>query len=166
MNTIANENTSMKSLTFTERILRVAVGSTLIGSIFTTAGTVLEWEVMLPLLGSYAVVSGMTGIGIVRSFLDDQPALYRSFQLLLSAVLIGTVFVVNTAPLGLMVLLPMMGIYTALAALLGQSPVNALLEAGKVIPHIVPSAEDPADLVETPAPARRKGNVGKLSRVA
>ncbi len=159
MNTIANQNTGTKTLTFIERILRVAVGSTLIGSIFTTAGTVVEWQVMLPLLGSYAVVSGMTGISIVRSFLNDQPALYRSFQLLLSAVLIGTVFIVNTTPLGLMVLLPMIGIYTAFAALLGQSPVNTVLEAARVIPHIVP----PDALM---APTRRKSNVAKLSHVA
>lgn len=162
MNTIANQNTGTKTLTFIERILRVAVGSAFIGSIFTTAETVLHWQVMLPLLGSYAVVSGITGIGILRSFLDDQPALYRVFQLALSAGLIGTVFIANTAPLGLMVLLPMVGIYNALAALLGQSPVNAVIDAAKVIPHIVtPSGV----LIEATHNAKRN-NAAKLSHVA
>ena len=85
MNKIANQSTEMKTLTMVERILRVAVGSAFIGSIFTTAG-VLHWQVLLPLLGSYAVVSGITGIGILRTFLDDQPALYRSFQHALSVL--------------------------------------------------------------------------------
>ena len=137
MNTIANKNTEATSLTFIERILRVAVGAGLIGSIFTTA-TVLTWQLILPLIGSYAVVSGITGLSLLGSFLHDQPILYRSFQLVLSAALIGTVFIANTAPLGGLVLLPMVGIYTALAALLGQSPVSAIIDAAKVIPHVVP----------------------------
>lgn len=161
MNIIANQSTEMKTLTMIERILRVAVGSAFIGSIFTTAG-VLQWQVLLPLLGSYAVVSGITGIGILRTFLDDQPALYRSFQLALSAVLIGSVFIANTAPLGLMVLLPMLGIYNALAALLGQSPVNAIMEAAKVIPHIVP----PAAALDEPIYNVKRNNARKLSHVA
>lgn len=160
---IANQNTGTKTLTFIERILRVAVGSAFIGTIFTTSATVLLWQVMLPLLGSYAVVSGITGISIVRSFLNEQPALYRSFQLALSAALIGTVFIANTAPLGLLVLLPMVGIYNALAALLGQSPVNAIMQAAKVIPHVVP----PADvLTEATVQKARRDGAAKWSHVA
>jgi len=137
MNTIATQDTGTNTLTFAERVLRVAVGSALIGSVFTTTASVLGWQVLLPLLGSYAVVSGMTGTGILSSFLDNRSALYRGVQIALSASLISTVFIANTAPLGLITLLPMIGIYTALAALLGQSPVSAVLEAAKVIPHIV-----------------------------
>lgn len=164
---IANQNTGTKTLTFIERILRVAVGSAFIGSIFATSDTVLLWQVMLPLLGSYAVVSGITGISIVRSFLDEQPALYRGFQLVLSAVLVGTVFFVKTSPLGLLVLLPMVGIYNALAAVLGQSPVNALIEATRVIPHIVPPAGVLKEArVEADVQKARRRNAAKWSRVA
>lgn len=159
---IANQNTGTKTLTFIERILRVAVGSAFIGSIFATSDTVLLWQVMLPLLGSYAVVSGITGISIVRSFLDEQPALYRGFQMVLSAALVGTVFIANTAPLGLLVLLPMVGIYNALAALLGQSPVNAIIEAARVIPHIVP----PADSYAAGIQKAQRGDGAKWSHVA
>lgn len=163
MNTIANQNTATKTLTFIERVLHVAVGSAFIGSIFASGATVLHWQVILPLLGSYAVVSGITGIGILRSFFDDQPALYRSFQLALSAGLIGTVFIANTAPLGLSVLLPMVGIYNALAALLGQSPVNAIIDASKVIPHIVSPA---GILVETTGTDAKRNAAAKMSHVA
>lgn len=163
MNTITNQNTGTKTLTFIERVLHVAVGSAFIGSILTTGATVLHWQVILPLLGSYAVVSGITGIGILRSFFDDQPALYRSFQLALSAGLIGTVFIANTAPLGMAVLLPMVGIYNALAALLGQSPVSAIIDASKVIPHIVPPA---GVLVEAADKNAKHNAAAKMSHVA
>lgn len=163
MNMIANQNTGTKTLTFIERVLHVAIGSAFIGSIFASGATVLHWQVILPLLGSYAVVSGITGIGILRSFFDDQPALYRSFQLALSAGLIGTVFIANTAPLGLAVLLPMVGIYNALAALLGQSPVNAIIDASKVIPHIIPPA---GVLVEAADKNAKRNAAAKMSQVA
>lgn len=163
MNTIANLATETKTLTFVERILRVAVGSAFIGSIFTTASTVLHWQVMLPLLGSYAVVSGMTGVSILRSFFNDQSVLYRIFQLALSAALIGTIFIADTAPLDLVVLLPMAGIYTALGALLGQSPVNVVMEAAKAIPHIL----KPSDVLnKNSSHDIQHADAAKLSRVA
>ena len=162
MKTIANQNTGAKTLTFIERVLRVAVGAALIGSIFTTA-TVLTWQVILPLIGSYAVVSGITGLSLLGSFLHDQPTLYRSFQFALSVGLIGTVFVVNTAPLGMLVLLPMVGIYTALAALLGQSPVTAVIDAAKVIPHVVPPA---SVVIKSNAHNVKRNNRATLRHVA
>lgn len=136
MKTFINNNSGTNSLTFAERVLRVTLGTAFVGSIFAPT-TMLGWQVVLPLIGSYAIVSGMTGIGILRSFLGDQSALYRSVQLALSIALIGTVFIANTEPLGFIAILPMVGIYSALAALLGQSPVNAIIQAAKVIPHIV-----------------------------
>jgi hypothetical protein len=163
MNTIANQNTGINTLTFVERVLRVTVGSAFIGSIFTATATVLDWQVVLPLLGSYAVVSGMTGTGILRSFLDSRPALYRGVQIALSVGLISTVFIDNTAPLGLIAILPIIGIYAAFAALLGQSPVNAVIEATKVVPYIV---APPGELTETSARSARRNNVATLSHVA
>jgi hypothetical protein len=163
MNMIATRNTGTNTLTFTERVLRVAVGSAGIGSIFTTTASVLGWQVVLPLIGSYAVVSGMTGTGILRSFLGDSSALYRGVQIALSAGLIGTVFIANTAPLGLIAILPIVGIYTALAALLGQSPVSAVIEAAKVVPYIVAPT---GGLAEATTRDARRSNVATLSHVA
>ncbi len=163
MNTIANQNNGTNTLTFAERVLRVAVGSAFIGSVFAATTTVLHWQVLLPLIGSYAVVSGITGTGILSSFLDNQPGLYRGVRFALSVGLIGTVFIADTAPLGLIAILPLVGIYTALATLLGQSPMTSVLEAAKIIPHIVTphGALDEAHLDD----AQRKHS-GMLSHVA
>ncbi|MBI3775519.1 MAG: hypothetical protein HY273_08195 [Gammaproteobacteria bacterium] len=161
MNTFVNQNSGTNTLTFAERVLRVTLGTAFVGSIFTPA-PMLGLEVVLPLIGSYAVVSGMTGTGILRSFLGDQSALYRGVQLALSIALIGTVFIANTEPLGLMAILPMAGIYSALAALLGHSPVNAVLQAAKVIPHIV-STSIQMDVGNTPNASHK---TGPMSHVA
>ncbi len=163
MNTFVNQSSGTNTLTFAERALRVAVGCAFIGSIFTTTA-VFDWQVVLPLIGSYAVVSGMTGTGILRSFLGDRSALYRGTQLVLSIGLIGTVFIDNTAPLGLIALLPIIAIYTALAALLGQSPVSVVIQAAKVIPHIVTSGAILETLETTGRDTAR--NAETLSHVA
>jgi len=163
MNMPTNRNTGTNTLSFAERVLRVAVGSAFVGSIFATTTTVLDWQVVLPLIGSYAVVSGLTGTGILRSFLDNRPTMYRSVQLALSAVLIGSVFIDNTAPLGLMAILPMIGVYAALSALLGQSPVSAILESARVIPHIVSQS---GELIEASRHDVRRKTAATLSHVA
>lgn len=83
---------------------------------------------------------------------------YRLAYFAASAALIGAVYVVGTAPLGIFLVLPLIAIYTGLAVVLGRSPLAAILDANAPIPYVVAPASDVA--------ATRKEQHAAASRAA
>ncbi len=69
---------------------------------------------------------------------------YRLAYFAASAALIGSVYVVGTAPLGMFLVLPLIAIYTGLAVVLGRSPLAAILDANAPIPYVVAPIRDVA----------------------
>ena len=137
MKTIATKISTIEGLTFIERAARTVVGAALIGTVFVPAETTLGWLALLPLLGVYLLHSGVTGIAM-RSLFVNTPAAYRLTYTAASMALIGSVFVIGAAPLGALVVLPLLGIYTGLGAVLGHSPLATAIDANKLVPYIVP----------------------------
>ena len=67
---------------------------------------------------------------------------YRLAYSAASAALIGSVYVVGTAPLGIFLVMPLIAIYTGLAVVLGHSPLTAILDANAPIPYVVAPTSD------------------------
>lgn len=134
--------TTTPMLTYVERVTRSLVGIALIGSVFVAGDNTLSW---LALLGIYPLYSGLTGTDM-RSLFDTTPRAYRLFQVVASSVLIGSVFVISAVPLSVFAVLPLLGSYVALSALLGHSPLVALVDANKAIPYFVSPASDAASV--------------------
>ena len=62
---------------------------------------------------------------------------YRLKQSAASVALIGSVFVLGTTPLGIFLVLPLLGIYTGLGVVFGRSPLAMIIDANKPIPYVV-----------------------------
>jgi len=147
MKTIAAKIQTIEGLTVIERAARTVVGIALIGSVFVASENTLGWLAVLPLLGIYPLYTGLTGAASMSNLFDNNPAMYRVTQAAVTAALIGSVFVTGAVPLGAVVILPLIGIYTALSAILGRSPLATEIDATKAIPYVVPpAAEDIAAL--------------------
>lgn len=145
MKMIATKILTTNEPSFIERATRTAVGVALIGSVFVAGETPLGWLALLPLLGIYPLYSGLTGSSSLHSLSATMPTAYRLASCAASAALVGSVFVISAVPLGAYVILPLAGIYVALCALLGSSPLAAVVEAHASLPYIVPPVAEPSD---------------------
>lgn len=77
--------------------------------------------------------------------LENTSATYRLAYSAATTVLIGSVFIITTAPLGAFLVLPLMGVYTGMCVVFGRSPLSAVIEANMPAPYIVPpDTEDAA----------------------
>lgn len=159
MNMIATKVQTTHRLSFVERVARTIAGAALIGSVFVAGDNTLGWLALLPLLGIYPLSSGLTGTTMLSLF-ENTPAAYRLSHAAASVALIGSVFVISSAPLGVFAVLPLIGIYAALCAMLGRSPLAAVVDANKPIPYIVPPA------TEVSAAPRTAPALTALSRAA
>ncbi len=75
--------------------------------------------------------------------LFEQPSTnYRLGYSIVSAVLIGSMYLISAAPMGAFLVLPLIGIYTGLGVVLGRSPLAAAIDANKPIQYIVPPASE------------------------
>lgn len=138
MNMIATNMLTTHPLSLVERVARSIAGAALISSVLVASENTPSW---LALLGIYPLYSGLTGIAI-HSLFENTSVAYRLSQAVASLALIGSVFVISTEPLSVFVMLPLIGIYAALCAMLGRSPVAAMLDAHKSIPYIVASVAE------------------------
>lgn len=77
------------------------------------------------------------GSSSMASVVENPFSTYRIGYAVASAALIGSVYVIGGAPLGVFLLLPLLGIYTGLCAVLGRSPVASVIDAHKTIPYVV-----------------------------
>jgi len=136
MKTIATKISMSDELNVVERTARTVVGSVLIGSVFVPNDGTLGWLALLPLLGIYLLHSGVSGIAL-RSLFTPTTGVYRITYAAASIAFIGSVFVIGAAPLGALVALPLLGIYTGLGAVLGRSPLATAIEANKLLPNVI-----------------------------
>lgn len=154
MNTTISNTTRTDNLSRIERVVRVIVGSVLLGSVMTATSGFLGWTAVLALVAIYPILTGLTGTDPLRSVVEGHSAAYRLAQFGLTAALISAVFIAPTGILGLTALLPLFAIYSALGVVLGRSPVAALVDANQPIPYVVmPVARTPdlASAVGTPS---------------
>lgn len=128
------------TLSWTERNARIAAGAALIGATMATNGSTLGWIALLPLLAVYPIMTGIAGFDPVRMLLRDAFA-YRALATTAAAALVGTPFILETAH-GATMLFPLAGVYAVLGAVLGRSPLAALVEATRTMAWIVPPVEE------------------------
>lgn len=122
---------SPEKLTTLERTARTLIGIALISSVFVAQGP-LDWAVVLPLLATYPLLTGVMGMEPMRVFLERGSVTYRTVQLTVGGALVGSVFAAShfaAVPMAELMILPLMGIYYLLAGLLGQSPLASVDEA-------------------------------------
>ncbi len=96
-----------------------------------------------------------------RTLMNSTANVFSGFRLAhfaASAALIGSVYVVGTAPLGIFLVLPLIAVYTGLAVVLGRSPLTAILDANAPIPYVIAPTRDVA--------ATRKEQHAAASRAA
>lgn len=84
-----------------------------------------------------------TGSMLIRG-LENTSATYRLAYSAASTVLIGSVFIITSAPLGAFLVLPLMGVYTGMCVVFGRSPLSAVIEANMPAPYVVPPATEDA----------------------
>lgn len=155
MNTNFSTSTRNENLSRTERAVRVAVGFALLGSVMYAAPGVLGWSSLLALVAIYPIMTGLNGADPLRSVMEGHSAAYRFGQLALAAALIGTVIVAPIETLGMLALLPLIGIYAALGAILGRSPIATLVDANQTIPYVIAPVDDASALAPAAHPAAR-----------
>lgn len=154
MNTAISITTQTENLSRIERVLRITVGSVLLGSVMTAAPGFLGWTSVLALVAIYPILTGLTGYDPLRSVTEGHRAAYRIAQLGLTIALIGTMYIVPAGVIGLTALLPLFGIYSALGALLGRSPIATLVDANQAIPYVVMPVAEIADMASATASRR------------
>ncbi|MDH5327893.1 MAG: DUF2892 domain-containing protein [Gammaproteobacteria bacterium] len=126
---------SVENLSRTSRLTRAMFGAVLIGYTMQTTVSPLGWLAVLPLLAIFPVFSAITGwspvIALVaklktNTVADTRLSTYTRVLLgAFGATAIGSVYVAS-APLGALAVLPLIGIYPVLAAILGEEPLSAL----------------------------------------
>lgn len=84
----------------------------------------------------------VSGPATMRSMLGNTSTASRLLYSAASVALIGTAYVISAAPLGVFLVLPLIGIYTGLGVVLGRSPLATIIDANKAIPYIVPTVAE------------------------
>ena len=110
----------------------------------TAAPGILGWTATLALVAIYPILTGLIGTDPLRSVMEGHRSAYRVAQFGLTVALISTVVILPAGTVGLLTLLPLFSIYSALAVVLGRSPIATLVDASQTIPYVVtPVAESP-----------------------
>ncbi len=140
-----NKKMNYAKMSVAERVARVVFGAALISPVLSLDIAPLGWLALLPLAAVYPVLTGVTGHDPMRGVLVH-PVAYRLFAGILGAGLVASALIAPAiepaAPLGAIAILPLLGIYAVLAALLGRAPMAAVAEATRTIVYIVPPAGD------------------------
>lgn len=156
MNTKISNTTRNENLSGIERVLRVAVGSVLLGSVMTSAPGLLGWTSVLALVAIYPMLTGLMGFDPLRSVVEGHRTAYRVVQAVLTVALISTVYIIPTGSLGLITLLPLFSIYSALGVVLGRSPLAMLTDANQSIPYVVTPATQTMGMTPTAGAVSRR----------
>ena len=125
---------NVENLTASERVLRALAGSVFILYTMNASVTPLGWLAVLPLLAVYPIFTAITGWSPIRFLFNKQDnqsrtlsTVQRSAWGLTGAAAIGSVYMVS-GPLGGFAVLPLLGIYPVLVAILGEEPVSTLFQ--------------------------------------
>ncbi|WP_455212527.1 YgaP family membrane protein [Kaarinaea lacus] len=137
MTNLLISETGVENLDKHSRVARGLLGAGLIAFVMTTPEAPLGWYAILPLIAILPIFSAITGWDPVKAFFRhsriNRWALHfsRPLRLLVGAVgvaMIGSVYVASYmgASLGLLTILPILGIYPVFAAIAGMDPITAL----------------------------------------
>lgn len=137
MITFSQFNTGVENLDGQARAVRGVVGAGLIAFVMTTPDAPLGWYAVLPLLAIVPIFSAISGWDPLKHLLRHAGFSRRALNLsasvrwLLGAVgvaMIGSVYVAAylDITLGLLTVLPILGIYPVFAAIAGMDPITAL----------------------------------------
>ena len=130
-------DTGVENLDGQARIVRGVVGIGLIAFVMTTPDAPLGWYAVLPLLAIVPIFSAITGWDLLKHLLRHAGFSRRALNLsaavrwMLGAVgvaMIGSVYAAAylDITLGLLTVLPILGIYPVFAAIAGMDPITAL----------------------------------------
>jgi len=137
MNTVHIANTGVENLPNVSRVIRGVVGAGLIAFVLTTPDAPLGWYALMPLLAIYPIFTAIIGWDPVKAFFQHPAVARRGLQLpkpvrfvfgAIGITLIGSVYVAafSGSTLGLLAILPIIGIYPMFAAMTGLDPITAL----------------------------------------
>lgn len=127
MITTQNINRPVPNLLRSERIMRVVWGASFIGFVGAQDSGPLGAMALLPLIAIYPLATGMLGIDPIRSVLAPGSRAYRVLQFSTGLAMLGVAFIAAQEILGMYALLALIAIIPVLAAILGCSPLMALL---------------------------------------
>ena len=137
MTNLTTLNTGAENVDKDSRLVRGLLGAGLIAFVMTTPEAPLGWYAILPLLAILPIFTAITGWDPVKAFFQhsiiSRHALHisRPVRWLVGAVgvaMIGSVYVASYigSSLGLLAVLPILGIYPVFAAIAGMDPITAL----------------------------------------
>jgi len=119
-----------------QRLLRAGVAATMILYPLVTGVTPLGWVALLPLIAIYPMFSAIVGWDPVRFILsasDEMLGVNRTVArvglTVIGTGLISATMLVDTNPLGGLVILALLAVLPILAAIFGENPVAALVES-------------------------------------
>ena len=179
-------NSNVENLPKISRVIRGMFGAGLIAFVLTTPAAPLGWYAILPLLAIYPIFTAITGWDPIKAFFQHPWITHRALQFsnpvryavgAIGVALIGSVYVASYfgTSLGLLAILPILGIYPVFAAIAGMDPITALynmdntsVESKETKTEVVPSQQRPAvfALVSDKKPAsphREKKTHGKAA---
>ena len=127
----------VENLPKVSRLFRALFGAGLIAFVLTTPAAPLGWYAILPLIAVYPIFTAITGWDPMKAFFQHPWLTQRALQFTkpvrytvaaIGVALVGSVYVAayfNTT-LGLLAILPIIGIYPVFAAIAGMDPITAL----------------------------------------
>ena len=140
-----NKDRDVENLDNNSRITRALFGAGLIGFVMTTPVAPLGWYAVLPLIAILPIFSAITGWDPIKAMFQHPmitswalhfPKTLRYAVGGVGVALISSVYIASyfETTLGLLAVLPIVGIYPVFAAIAGMDPITALynLESGSV----------------------------------
>jgi hypothetical protein len=137
MNYVTISNTGVENLDKHSRALRLLIGAGLIAFVMTTPQAPLGWYAVLPLLAIFPIFTAIIGWDPLKALFLHSGFSRRALNFsrpvrwvvgATGVALIGSVYVAAYlgVSLGLLMVLPIVGIYPLFAAIAGMDPVTAL----------------------------------------
>jgi hypothetical protein len=137
MISVTISKTGVENLGMQSRAARLLIGAGFIAFVMTTPQAPLGWYAVLPLLAVFPIFTAIIGWDPLKAFFQHASVTRRALNFSRPArwivgatgvALIGTVYVAAylDISLGLLMVLPILGIYPVFAAIAGMDPVTAL----------------------------------------
>jgi hypothetical protein len=155
-------NTGVENLSNVSRAIRGSIGVGLIAFVMTTLAAPLGWYALLPLLAVYPIFTAIVGWDPAKAFFQNTAVARRGLRLskpvrlvlgATGASLIGSVYVAAFfgGSLGLLALLPLIGIYPIAAAITGVDLITALYNMDNTLVDVKQPSNIAATSFQRPA---------------
>lgn len=162
MNTLHIAKTGVENLRNVSRAIRGVIGVGLITFVMTTPAAPLGWYALLPLLAVYPIFTAIIGWDPAKAFFQNPAVASRGLQLskparlvlgVTGVSLIGSVYVAAFfgGSLGLLAILPIMGIYPIANAITGVDLITALYNMDNSLNKVEQAGSVAATIPQRPA---------------